>query len=166
MNAGVFLLEHRETRELYVEKRLRMRDDTDRARVKSENFTLYEIRKAGSCKHIVDVIEAFAPPVSPPYCSLVLEYCNSGTLKDFIDRYIEDRKITPEPFAWHIFAGVTSALCACHYGLMDAMESFDGPRHWQPICHLDVKPSNMFLTSTGRTNAYPRVVLGDFGCAA
>ncbi|SMR52000.1 unnamed protein product [Zymoseptoria tritici ST99CH_3D1] len=165
MNAGIFLLEHRSTRELYVEKRLRMRDETDCARVASEQSALYEIRKAGSCTHIVDVIEAFAPSISPPYCSLVLEYCNSGTVKDFIERYIEERKITPEPFAWHIFAGVTAALCACHYGTMDAMHSTTSPRRWEPICHLDVKPSNIFLTSTGRTNAYPRVVLGDFGCA-
>jgi NIMA (never in mitosis gene a)-related kinase len=165
MNSGIFLIEHRITRDLYVEKRLPMEDDTACARVKSENGALYEIRKAGSCRHIVDVVEAFAPPVSPPFCSLILDYCNSGTLKDFVDRYIEERKTTPEPFAWHIFAGITSALCACHYGIMDAMRSVDVPRHWDIICHLDIKPSNIFLTSTGRTNAYPRVVLGDFGCA-
>jgi serine/threonine protein kinase len=41
-----------------------------------------------------------------------------------------------------------------------------GRQHnWDDIAHLDLKPCNIFLSSSGGKYGYPRVVLADFGCA-
>jgi serine/threonine protein kinase len=37
--------------------------------------------------------------------------------------------------------------------------------NWDPICHMDLHPKNIFLSNEGRWSAHPRVVLGDFGCS-
>lgn len=161
MNIGLFLIERRQTGQLFVEKRLRTRTKQDHKRATFEIDALFQLK--GIPGYIVQIEEA-GQMTGSPYASLVLEYCDSGTVRDHIDRYTEERKSTPEPFAWHVFAGLTAALCACHYGVMDP-EHTRAVRGWDVLCHLDVKPSNVFLTSKGRNSAYPRVVLGDFGCA-
>lgn len=162
MNIGLFLVERRQTGQLFVEKRLRTQTQHDHKRATFEIEALLQLK--GTLSNIVQIEEA-GQMTGSPYASLVLEYCDSGTIRDHIDRYTEERKSTPEPFAWHVLAGLTAALCACHYGIMDPSDT-RVVRGWDVLCHLDVKPSNVFLTSKGRNSAYPRVVLGDFGCAA
>lgn len=161
MNVGLFLIERRQTGQLFVEKRLRTRDRQDQRRTMFEVNALLQL--SGTHSNVVQIEEA-GQMTGSPYASLVLEYCDSGTIRDHIDRYTEERKSTPEPFAWHVLAGITAALCTCCYGITDPQDTRP-MRGWDALCHLDVKPSNVFLTSKGRNSAYPRVVLGDFGCA-
>lgn len=161
MNIGLFLIERRHTGQLFVEKRLRTQNQQDHRRTSFEVNALLQLK--GIAGNILQLEEA-GQMTGSPYASLVLEYCDSGTIRDHVDRYTAERKSTPEPFAWHVFAGLTAALCACHYGIIDPQDTRP-MRGWDTLCHLDVKPSNVFLTSKGRNSAYPRVVLGDFGCA-
>jgi serine/threonine protein kinase len=56
-------------------------------------------------------------------------------------------------------------LCFLHYGIPDAKGGDVRPikKDWDRMCHLDLKPCNIFLMSS--YGKHPRVVLGDFGCA-
>lgn len=161
MNVGLFLIERRQSGQLFVEKRLRTRNKQDHKRATFEIGALCQLK--GFSTNILQIEEA-GQMTGSPYASVVVEYCDSGTIRDHIERYTEERKSTPEPFAWHVLAGLTAALCALHYGVADPQDTRP-VRGWDILCHLDVKPSNVFLTSKGRNSAYPRVVLGDFGCA-
>src|ERR1700761_7614575 len=70
-----------------------------------------------------------------------------------------------EAFLWHAMLGIANALAFLHWGITDAANG-QGPVHgWDTICHLDIKPQNVFLSSSGRSGSYARIVLGDFGCA-
>lgn len=88
------------------------------------------------------------------------EYCSGGDLHQLVNRYRRHRAYLPEPFIWHVYRQILSALEFLHRG-------FD-PRCPDPdrrgITHRDVKPSNIFLRPNPAA-AYPDVVLGDFGHA-
>ena len=162
VNVGMYYVQNVRTRQIYVEKRLRMTDTFGRDRAYAESAALLQLRDAGNSDHINQIIERFYNGTSS-YSSLILEHCDSGTLDDFIDRHYEENMFVPENFIWHVIAGMASALSLCHYGITDPAHPV--PTYgWDALCHLDVKPSNVFLTSVGQQGPHPRVVLGDFGC--
>ena len=88
------------------------------------------------------------------------EYCSGGDLHQLVNRYRKHGALLPEPFIWHVYHQLLSALEFLHRG-------FD-PRCPDPerrgICHRDIKPSNIFLRPN-LDSEYPDVVLGDFGHA-
>lgn len=88
------------------------------------------------------------------------EYCSGGDLHQLVNQYRRHRAYLPEPFIWHVYKQILSALEFLHRG-------FD-PRCPDPerrgITHRDVKPSNIFLRFNPDSE-YPDVVLGDFGHA-
>ncbi|KAK5084961.1 hypothetical protein LTR16_008187, partial [Cryomyces antarcticus] len=68
-----------------------------------------------------------------------------------------------EEYLWHTLTDASIALTYCQYGLLDGRRPFE---EWNEVFHRDVKPSNIFLSSSNTRSAhYPRVDLGDFGCA-
>ncbi|KAF2016669.1 kinase-like protein [Aaosphaeria arxii CBS 175.79] len=89
--------------------------------------------------------------------SIFLEYCDRGTLAEFIEEQSMSEYIPPEEFVWHVFESIAAALTECHRS-----QGTDGR-----IVHLNIKPGNVFLSSKSAdgapiTSAYPRIVLGDF----
>ena len=89
-----------------------------------------------------------------------LEYCPGGDLHQLVNQYKRHRAVLPEPFIWHVYKQLLSALDFLHRGFDPRRPDRDR----KGICHRDIKPSNVFL----RPNAdsiYPDVVLADFGHA-
>ncbi|KAK5136793.1 hypothetical protein LTR08_002089 [Meristemomyces frigidus] len=164
MSDGVNLIRNAARGTLYVEKRIKVVRESRRQRALAEIAVLTQVRDAGGSYATNTLVESFWDRASS-YCHIILEYCNQGALDGTIDRYVEARHQVPEDFCWHVLTGLTKALCFIHSGLDLELANAKPRPGWNTICHLDIKPGNIFLTSTGQTGGYPRVVLGDFGCA-
>ncbi|KAK4506830.1 hypothetical protein PRZ48_000563 [Zasmidium cellare] len=160
-----FLIEDVRTKELFVQKRWTLSTDPLRKRSVVENKALRQITQAGPSPHIISIFETFVQPASS-HCSMIIDYCDSGTLGDFINRYIQEGKSTPEPFAWQVLSSLASALSMCHYGISDATQSVVTAGDWTTLYHFDVQPINIWLSSPDTNSAYPRVVLGNFSCVS
>ena len=96
-----------------------------------------------------------------------MEYCEGGSLQDFIDRHKKQGMYIPEHDVWSILNQLASALVFCHLGLrIDRKGHISNQPNdildWKPILHRDIKPANVFLLN--RSNVALEVVkLGDFG---
>ena len=96
-----------------------------------------------------------------------MEYCEGGSLQEFIDGYKEQEIYITELDIWKILNQLASALIFCHLGLrIDQEGHISNQQHsildWKPILHRDIKPANVFLRN--RSNlALDTVKLGDFG---
>lgn len=103
---------------------------------------------------------------------LYMEYCSKGDLQKLIAHYKQEHKYMPEQTIWSILAQLLMALYRCHYGedaaalvtIYDRMRSPSShPRN--VVIHRDLKPGNVFLTSSGDSTSVGLVKLGDFGLA-
>ncbi|KAI0394709.1 hypothetical protein F5Y17DRAFT_238880 [Xylariaceae sp. FL0594] len=112
--------------------------------------------------------------IGPAAQSVYLRYYNGGTLADITSRAHRAKRLIPEHFIWHVFVTLIEAVRYLHTGVLPGT---DGPPKddWEPIYHRDISPSNVFVhfpiqpspqPELGyETNAYPEVILGDFGKA-
>lgn len=91
---------------------------------------------------------------------LYIEYCDQGTLADYIERFITLGIPVPQHFVLNVFMSLAKAIRHCHYG--PDMTQADG---WDTIIHRDIIPSNIFLSSNSGKAHRSQVKLGDFGCA-
>jgi hypothetical protein len=75
----------------------------------------------------------------------------------------------PEPFAWHVFQSLLTAIVYMHTGYATLKEFLssksDTAKHWMPIYHMDVRPENILLKSSASPNEYPHVTLAGFSGA-
>ncbi|CAB4257187.1 similar to Saccharomyces cerevisiae YAR018C KIN3 Nonessential serine/threonine protein kinase [Maudiozyma barnettii] len=103
---------------------------------------------------------------------LYMEYCSKGDLQKLIVHYKEEHKYMPEQTIWAILAQLLMALYRCHYGedpaqlvtIYDRMRPPSShPRN--VVIHRDLKPGNVFLTSSGSSGSVGTIKLGDFGLA-
>ncbi|MCJ1300552.1 hypothetical protein MMC08_003349 [Hypocenomyce scalaris] len=160
-NAGVVVVERCQDRKRCIEKRLKP-EEVAKGKAGFEISVLRDLEHPNVCQYI----DAFLDEnQSNPRASLYMEYCELGTLDDVLERYFHMNRRVPEGAVWSIFKQLTNALGYCQYGIQDATRGREGPHPgWVGVVHRDLKPNNVFLSS--RSNGpFPRVVLGDFGCA-
>ena len=97
--------------------------------------------------------------------SLVLEYCDAGDLEQVLGRHIQRRQPFDEDYIWHLLHDIGAALAFLHHGIRDPDATTRSQTDWDVMSHLDIKPANIFLSWYGARGRFPRMVLGDFGCA-
>ncbi|KAI7320645.1 hypothetical protein KC315_g9391 [Hortaea werneckii] len=163
MNHGVYVVCNTATRQVFVAKRIDMQRGDTRDKAVTERDALMQIKRFGGSNHIIDLIETFWDGTSPA-SSLILEYCDhsESTVAGHMTQHLHQSSRIPEPQVWHVLAGLIKALCFLHHGMNIDIPGDEAKRDWNTICHLNIKPSHVFLTTKGRNNAFPRVVLGDF----
>lgn len=157
---AINIVQKRSTGKLYVEKQVAKVDKWGPSRVRQEIDTLRQIGREGGRYHLNTMVECAAGREA---YHIILEYCTGGNLRDWIEktkRKKGDNKCV-ERFVWHVLLGGMRALEFLHGGPVDRAGRQDGG--WNTICHLDIKPENIYLQDIGER--YPRVVLGDFGGA-
>ncbi|KAK1056263.1 hypothetical protein LTR74_015049 [Friedmanniomyces endolithicus] len=158
--AGVNLVRRQSDGVLYIEKLVPVSTPIQQARAIAEIDALTQLTLAGAPSYINRMLECFLEPAS-----IILEYCEAGTVYNLIQRKTLERQQPKEALIWHTLAGLSKALHFCHTGI--DVDRFDQPppQDWNTLCHLDLKPVNVFFTRDGGKNGIPRLVLGDFGCA-
>ena len=142
----------------YIAKRV---SGHDNSRATAELNTLRHIPQGQNLNYMV---EHFWDPTRT-HITFTLEYCEGGTLYDKIQRRRTSGRRISETFLWHAMLGIANALAFLHSGIMDAANGQQRVQGWDTICHLDIKPQNVFLLNSGLSGSYARIVLGDFGCA-
>ncbi|KAI1660020.1 hypothetical protein F4813DRAFT_401031 [Daldinia decipiens] len=104
--------------------------------------------------------------------SLYFRYCNGGTLQQLIEKYTEWNRPVPEHFVWLVAERLATAIRFLMFGMPPG--SHDEPEDWEYISHRDLVQNNIFIhyhpRRPGRrpnigleTNAFPEVIVGDFG---
>ncbi|KAK0327536.1 hypothetical protein LTR54_001870 [Friedmanniomyces endolithicus] len=162
--AGVNLVRRQSDGVLYIEKLVPVSTPIQQARAIAEIDALTQLTLAGAPSYINRMLECFLEP-GTAFGSIILEYCEAGTVYNLIQRKTLERQQPKEALIWHTLAGLSKALHFCHTGI--DVDRFDQPppQDWNTLCHLDLKPVNVFFTRDGGKNGIPRLVLGDFGCA-
>ncbi|KAI2466975.1 hypothetical protein F4781DRAFT_403867 [Annulohypoxylon bovei var. microspora] len=108
---------------------------------------------------------------------LYFEYFNGGTLENLRQRYYEEHIRIPEEFIWHVTAELCKALRFLYYGLREGQPTPAVPLPWNRIYHRDIDLNNILIhyerrgrgrppPSGNPRNAFPRIVLVDFGESA
>ncbi|KAK3069749.1 hypothetical protein LTR53_011666 [Teratosphaeriaceae sp. CCFEE 6253] len=159
--AGLNVVRARDDGRLCVEKILLGDTPERKARARAEFAALNQIRKAGMPSFLNAFVDV---ELIPSFAHVILEYCDGGDLLGLIKRTQAEMGVIAEPVAWHVLAGISKALLFCHTGV-NADKPGPPSQDWNTICHLDLKPANVFLSHQGGKNGFPHVVLGDFGCA-
>lgn len=158
MSIAINIVKKRSTGKLYVEKQVAKVDEYGPSRARKEIEALRQISGEGWKYHLNTMLEC---AVGRDAHHIILEYCDGGNLKDAIDRTRDQGGRYSEAFIWHVLVSGMIALKFLHGGPVD----YAGRQgeNWNTICHLDIKPENIYLQDTGA--GFPRVVLGDFGGA-
>ncbi|KAI4609203.1 hypothetical protein J4E83_008845 [Alternaria metachromatica] len=143
-------------------------------------FAERELDILGTLQHdkVIKFFDGTAPKSIHDTAWMITEYCNKGTLFDFLAKYAYEAKLpVPELFVWNILESLVHAAVYLHYGpnvleKFEQQEPEDGcleakeDASWDVVYHRDIILSNVFITSsTGDKTEYPIVKLGDFGCA-
>lgn len=123
------------------------------------------------------IINLQAALVNHCQTELYLDYCDGGDMATFIEANhwkLNDAYI-PEAFVWHAFLQLSEALAFIHHGFDRNAPFVSGkpelPEQWLAVIHRDIKPANILLQRARPDpdhpglEAYPRLVLGDFGMA-
>lgn len=160
MSTGVFIVKQHRTSKKFVAKQVRA-DGSHRQRAIAELETLKRIRRGQG----LNIMEEYFWNSSRTQITFILEYCDNGTLDDIIQVCRRRRSTISEGFIWHVVLSIAKALAFLHHGVDATRSGSRAVTHWNSVCHLDIKPKNVFLSNSGRSSAGYSVVLGDFGCA-
>ncbi|EMC99652.1 hypothetical protein BAUCODRAFT_30025 [Baudoinia panamericana UAMH 10762] len=163
MTDGVYLIKNIKNGHVLVEKRLTLRSLARQQRIAAEIAALRQI-VGGGAPYSVNFLVDEAHDTLINCTSLILEHCDRGSLCDVIEKSLAERMQLTENYVWHVLAGLSKALLFIHYGFDVDRAHIPEPTDWNTLCHLDIKPANVFLSSVNTIGPFPRVVLGDFGC--
>ena len=160
MSDAINLVKSQNSGKFYIEKRINVEDKFMKSRARMELEVLKRVRGQSHLNEMSNYLFSSDGRT----CTFILEFCDRGTLQDLIKTHKTAGEKIKEDFVWHIYLGIAKGLAYLHDGIKDAtrQKRLSG---WDTICHLDLKPCNIFLTSSGQNGKYPRVVIGDFGCA-
>ncbi|KAK8003193.1 cation transporter [Apiospora arundinis] len=106
--------------------------------------------------------------------SLYHEFYNGGSLAKLIERYSKNSMRVPEHFIWRVAEQIGEALAWLYFGRPRGSPDATKDREsWRRAYHLDMYAHNIWLNypppATGRktkgerANAFPNIVIGDFG---
>jgi serine/threonine protein kinase len=154
-NKGINLSRNEETGEQVIEKMLPPRDIVHGSADK-EIRAYIALDSHPNIVHMVE-FEFIRGTEEQSSGSIWFEYCDKGTLFGLLEEYQDQEIPIPEAFLWHVFKSLASALQRSH-----SVENGSGRKG---IIHSDIWLANVFLSSSESDSVYPRVVLGDFGCA-
>ncbi|KAK3704092.1 hypothetical protein LTR37_014067 [Vermiconidia calcicola] len=160
MSEVVNIVKDRVNGELFVEKRFRA-DGGRLGRTTAELNALMRIQRGQNLNFMVTYLWGYGNI----NCTFILEYCDKGNLAEQIQKYRAQRRGISEDFAWHVLLSISQALAFLHQGIKNGAVEQGPKRDWNTLCHLDIKPCNIFLSTADQAGPYPLVVLGDFGCA-
>jgi serine/threonine protein kinase len=169
-NVGVFLVRNKNNGKMYIEKRVGKK-------AVRRGYAGRELRAMLQCAGHPNVVQIRAYDLDYSrlgYGSLFMQHCKLGSLDNMIKRFSYRNLYLPdEGFLWKVFFDASLAFCYLWTGRSAAtahqrakeFKSVDAHPDWNRIAHRDVKPGNLFLTSSDRDNNghYPTIVLGDFG---
>ncbi|KAF2878209.1 kinase-like domain-containing protein [Massariosphaeria phaeospora] len=158
-NGGIIKVQDRASGKIYIEKRAKP-SDISHGLIHREVAALKQV---GSYDYITDIVDHH---ISPHRASIYLEYCNMGSLTDFIDRKADPRSTGVNGhLIWQWFIEIAGALTYCHSG--PTPEDPASVHAWNTIIHRDVKPANILLTRVEHGPQAGDVVamLADFGCS-
>lgn len=157
MSVAINLLRGRADGKLYIEKRISIEGMSGKRAVAELN-TLKTVRGHA---HLNQLIEH--KTLDGRFCSMVLEYCDRGSLQDRMQAVMQAKSMFTEADIWNVLLGVSRALAFLHTGTKAGKtEPVSG---WKAIAHLDIKPGNILISAPGGEFGKSRVVLADFGCA-
>ncbi|KAF1977507.1 hypothetical protein BU23DRAFT_659958 [Bimuria novae-zelandiae CBS 107.79] len=160
-----------QTNSLVIRKTLHKRDPlTGRASVDK----VQELKRVSGHPNIVRFID-FVPGSNNAGDELYLEYCRAprgnglgeiNTLRQLCQLYEEKGANTPELFAWHLVESLLKAISWMQFGIRDVAVNQADP-NWDAVFQGAIWSPNLFLMSDQEQSQseYPRIVLGDFGCA-
>ncbi|KAK4167869.1 hypothetical protein QBC43DRAFT_361487 [Cladorrhinum sp. PSN259] len=129
-------------------------------------------------------------PLQDFEATIFMKYYNGGTLKEFLQKFRDNKEHVPEPFIWHVIAELGRAFAFLHTGTMRGYDdtgrdrdsyirSRDSDRYddpilscptvpeWDPIIHSDAHLDNIWLQYPTREeviyirNEYPEQRYGD-----
>lgn len=158
MSEAITIIRSRQDGKLYVEKKVR----TDGHRRKRTHAELEALKACRGHPNLNKLIEYEVK--SDGLCSIILEYCDGGSVDQRITELAAKGQHFAEVSVWHFLSSVAKALAFLHTGVRDIKKDRPDPK-WNTIAHLDLKPQNIFLSSDNRENGQRRVILADFGCA-
>ena len=154
-NAGLHLVQGHTSRLYAVRKTFKPKDI-------SQGYALREIRTLKQLQHGPNIVAYKGAFLSPNGWdgALFTAFYPYGDLLHLIERYQDTRRVFPESFLWHVFSALSSAIAYLSEG--------DGSSAWNWIVHRDIWPANILVGSrpmSGGEDAYPSIVIADFGSA-
>ncbi|KAI1127095.1 hypothetical protein F5Y10DRAFT_266422 [Nemania abortiva] len=99
---------------------------------------------------------------------------NGDTVRHLVNKYNSRDRRVPEHFIWHLLLTLVEAVRYLKFGALPGTDDEDPD--WIPIHHRDIVDRNVFIHYASNEepepeegfeeNAFPEVILGDFGCAS
>ncbi|KAK6189581.1 hypothetical protein LQW54_013128 [Pestalotiopsis sp. IQ-011] len=163
MNDGIFVVRHKPTQALFIQKKFKSDNDFLISMVKKEIRIMRELK----CNSLVQYVD--------------VEFCDCGDLGELIKAYRlrkhkhKTTEYIPESFIWHAFLALMDGLhflaTGCSYMSVDLnrgdIDATKKAKPWTPIVHRDIKCDNVMLKSRSTPGSTKPlyVILTDFGMA-
>ncbi|KAL8831881.1 MAG: hypothetical protein Q9170_005108 [Blastenia crenularia] len=160
-NAGVFVVRGKRTGTNYVAKYFKT-EDIIKGVAEFEMFVMKELIHENIVRYVAGFIDE-RPRRAPTAC-MYMEYCDRGNLHDYLGNLFRSGSLPDEGWVWNMFIQLVNAIAFIQFGIQDACNNSEEPKHWIGVVHRDIKPDNIFLCSTPESDRL-RLCLGDFGVA-
>ncbi|KXT14924.1 hypothetical protein AC579_3058 [Pseudocercospora musae] len=165
MSTAIHLVKSNRDGKLYIEKRIRV-DGHHRKRALAEILALELIVNEYGCGGNLNTMVEYKISDQRQLGSLILDYCDKGSLEDHMREVAKAGGSFSEVDVWNVIQGVASGLAFLHDGIINVEPGKHPakPKDWDTMCHLDLKPCNIFLHRSGGLGGQTKVILADFGC--